>query len=124
MIDVNEYDKNDNLWLVVQEIEKMLYPREAKFFSKESNNGKKLAFVLIDGKRICVPTHTLFKTKEEAEIYAAINLTKLYYSFDPFTISSDVNENTLLEAHKRMDYYQEEMPDKFLYHWMGNVPNR
>ena len=121
---MNEYKKNDNLWAVVQQIEKMLEPKHVKFVSKESNRTNKLAIITLDQKRVCVPTHMLFDTKEEAEIYAAINLIKLYYSFDPFTIASDVDEETLIEAHRRLEYYEEKEPAKFLYHWMGNVPNR
>jgi hypothetical protein len=124
MIDVNEYEKNDELWLVVQEIEKMLEPKKVKYVSRESANGKKLAFILLNGKRVCVPTNLLFKSKVDAEIFSSINLIKLYYSFDPFTISEGVDEETLLEAHRRMEYYEEEEPAKFLYYWMGNVPNR
>lgn len=124
MIKLDEYKKNDTLWLVVQRIEDMLYPKLVKFVSKESDTSKKLAFVLVDGKKICVPTNLLFKTKEEAEIFACINFIKLYYSFDPFMISEDVDSETLKEAHSKMEYYEEEMPDKFLYYWMGHVPNR
>lgn len=123
MIDVNDYKKNDTLWLVVQQIDKMLEPKYVKFVSKESDKGQKLAFVLLDGKRQCVPTHMLFSTKEEAEIYASINLIKLYYSFDPFAID-DIDEETLMKVHSLMEFYEENQPDKFLYHWMGNVPNR
>jgi len=124
MINVNEYNKNDKLWIVVQQIEKMLYPKQVKYVSKESDKGKKLSFVLLDGKRVCVPNHLLFDTKQEAEIYSSINLIKLYYSFDPFTISEGVDDEILIDAHRLMEYYEQEMPDRFLYHWMGNVPNR
>lgn len=124
MINVNDYKKHDKLWIVVQEIKKMLYPKQVKFVSKESDKGKKLSFVLLNGRRVCVPTHMLFDTKEEAEIYASINLIKLYYSFDPFTIFEDVDEETIIEAHRLIEFYEQEIPDRFLYHWMGNIPNR
>lgn len=124
MINVNAYNKNDDVWFVSQEIEKMLEPKKIKFFSKESETGTKLAFVIINEKRVCVPTNLLFNSKIDAEVFAAINFIKLYYSFDPFTISDDVSEENLNTAHKMIEFYEEKDPAKFLYYWMGNVPNR
>lgn len=124
MVDIREKKKGDNLWIVKQAIDEMIYPAQAQFVSPESPTSTKLAFITINQKRVCYPTNLLFETRQEAEIYASIAFIKMYYSFDPFAIAEDIDEETLLEAHKMMETYEETHPDKFLYHWMNNVPNR
>jgi hypothetical protein len=124
MINVLETQKRTKLWMVSQKIEKMIYPLEVLFVSCESQTSTKLAFITIDGNRVCCPTHLLFSTKQEALIYASINFLKLYYKFDPLLLSEDISEDILLDAYALVEKYEEEDPSKFLYHWMGNVPGQ
>lgn len=123
MIDVLETKKKDNLWVVSHHIELMLYPKKALFASCESTTSKKLTFITVDGNILCCPTHLLFTTEEEALIYGSVNFLKLYYRFDPFFVSASISESMLLEASELVEKYEEENPAKFLFHWMGNVPN-
>ena len=123
MVNIKSMNKGDTVWIVKQYIGEMLYPIEVEFDSLESPRSNKLAFVIIGGKKICYPTNLLFETKYEAEIYASIAFTKLYYTADPSTVE-DIDKEILVDAHKLMSGYEESHPDKFLYHWMNNVPTR
>ena len=124
MIKVDEIEDGILVWLVSQKIEEMVYPKQVKYMYRESTNGVKLAFISVDDKRVCCPTHLLFTSKIEAQIYGSINFLKLYYNFDPFFVSANVDENVLLDAYSLVEQYEEEDPSTFLYHWMGNVPSR
>ena len=124
MINVDNTNKNKELWLVSQAIEEMMYPTQVLFQRKESSNSDKLSIIVYHTKTICVPTHLLFKTEKEALVYASVNFLKLYYNFDPFFVSGDVDEDTVKYAYNITEKYEEEDPSLFLYHWMGNVPDK
>jgi len=124
MINVTETKKNTELWSVPSAIDKMIFPQKVKFLHREASKGTKLSIVLVNEKRICFPTHLLFYTEKDAKIYASVNFLKLYYEFDPFMTSESIDEETLKEAHHLVEKYEKEDPDKYLYYWMGNVPNK
>ena len=124
MIRLDELTKDTTIWSVSQKIEEMIYPTKTIFHSKESEKGKKLAFVIFNQKRVCYPTHLLFKTEQEAKIYGSVNFIKLYYSFDPFFISNNVDEEVLRDAYALIEQYEVEDPATYLYYWMSDVPNR
>ncbi len=124
MVNIDEIKKDTTLWSVSQKIEEMIYPTKVKFVSKESDKGMKLAFVMKNQKRVCYPSHLLFTTEKRAQIYASVNFLKMYYTFDPFFVSENVDEEVLLDAYALVEKYEEEDPSMFLYYWMGDVPNR
>ena len=124
MIKVNEIKKYSTVWCVSQSMDEMIYPKIATFISKESEKTNKLTMLLLNEKRVCYPTHLLFNTEKEAIIYASVNFMKLYYEFDPFFLAENIDEQTLIDAYSFIEKYEEEEPSIFLYHWMGNVPNK
>lgn len=124
MIDLNNIEKNTSVWLISFEISKMLEPKKVKFLSRESKDTLKLALVNIDGTKLCHPSYLLFESELEAKIYGTVNFIKLYYSFDPFTVIEDINEEMVLKAHELITYYEEFEPDRYLYYWMGYVSDR
>jgi len=124
MINVDNTNKDKELWLVSQSIEDMMYPTKVLFERKETNKSNKLSIIKHNKKSLCVPTHLLFETEKESLVYASVNFLKLYYNFDPLFVSSDIDEETLKYAFNITEKYEEEDPSLFLYHWMGNVPNK
>lgn len=123
MIDLTIQKEKNPLWMIKQDISEMIYPVKVEFHNRISQDVKKLIFVKYNQKVLCYPTHLLFENREDAEIYAVVSFIKMYYSLDPFTLTDEVSEEMLMEAHKIMNDYEETKPDKFLYYWMLNVPS-
>ena len=124
MINNQEKQKGDIIWIVKHSICEMLKPIKAIYISPESPNSTHLAFIELNQKKTCYPTNMIFDEEREAEIYAAVTFIKLYYSFDPYTIIDEIDETLLTKAHNMIDEYEELYPDKFLKYWMHDVPNR
>jgi len=124
MIDIKKIKKDDVVWCVSQSLDQMIYPIKAKFLDIESPISNKLILVKYNNKTLCYPSHLLFETKLDAKVYGSINFMKLYYSFDPFFISENIDEEILKEASFLVNKFEKNNPSKFLYYWMGNVPNR
>ena len=124
MIDIKKIKKNDNVWCISQSLEQMIYPLKATFIKLESSKSDKLVLVNFNNKTLCYPLHLLFETELDAKIYGSVNFMKLYYNFDPFFVSENIDEQILKEASYLMNTFEKNNPSKFLYYWMGNVPNR
>lgn len=123
MVNIQNMKKGDMVWIVKQDIAEMLHPIQVEFESLESPNSKKLVYVILEGKKLCYPTNLLFDKKYEAEIYAVIAFIKLYQTTDTTTVN-EIDKSILVDAYNMLSKYKDSHPDKFLYHWMNNVPTR
>lgn len=111
----------DKIWLVSNYISEMISPIKAKFIEYDYNANNLVSKIKTNHKVFYVSTKSLFESKLEAEIFGTIKFLKVYYSFDPIQMIEHIPEEQLLEAHNKLEYYQENYPDLYLYYWMGNV---
>lgn len=124
MIDTNNISKGNLVWAVdSSKLDTMLYPIEVIFDSLESDNSTKLAFIVMNSKKLCFPTNMLFDNKDEATLCASIMYYKSYESAyeDDKTPSEEYNPRLLDYASTQIEKYRVSHPDKFLYYWMNDV---